>query len=292
MTVKALLTGLLLLCAAGTANAASPLDRYLAARDRAIEALNREPVGSDSVSVQEKRALSDLEAMLKAMIGPVTMKGLPPEGRINLETLLKEMGFGRLDGLTYGVPDAESVVVTTDGLLGAWLKGHKDWAPEARMPQDVKGALRREEFYTQAISTDAAIAQFAEIPVVAPKAGFVFAMLALPRQDIGPWMPDRIILSVVQGGRVFIISQPTAVTITPISVCSDIWQDYQKKAKAALDAYRPTESKKDKALFAKYTRLEADGDAEHRRCFAAHLKEQSYFPALVRQTQSLMDRLP
>lgn len=245
------------------------------------------------MSKAEDRARSDLETMLKAMIGPVTVKGLPPAGRINLETLFKEMGFGRLDGLVFGAPDAAFAVVTTDGLLEAWLKGHKNWWPGQRnVPQDIKGALRSEVFYTQAISTDAAIARFAEIPVEAPKASVVFAMLALARQDIGPWMPDHIIVSVVQGGRVFVVSQPSVVTIAPIPVCSDVWQRYDTERQRALDAYRPTESKKDKALFAQAAKLEADGDAEHRRCFASHVKEQSYFPAVLRQAQSLVDRLP
>lgn len=296
--VKAFLAGLLL-WTAGTANAASPLDQYLITRDRYIADLNRDVTAGniDTVSKQDDHARGALEAMLKAMIGPVTVKGFPAEGRINLQTLVKELGFGMLDGLAHGSPDNERVVVvTTGGLLRAWLKTHKNWWPGRRtMPQDIKGALRWEEFYTQAVISGSAIARFAEIPVAAPaKAGAVFAMLAIARQDIGPTMPDRIILSVVRGDRVFVVVEPSTVAIEPIPACSALWQRYDQARQRAFNVFqasRESEATRD-ALFAKATKLEADGDVAHRRCFAEHVKEQSYFPAVIRQTQALVDSLP
>ncbi len=282
---------------AGTAKAAPPLERYLAVRDRHIDAIDRAATaqGPGSVSEAEERARRDLETMLKDLVGSVAVAGLPAEGRSNLETLVKELGFGKLDGLVHGQPDTgRSAVVTTKGLLKAWLKGHRNWWPgHDNVPQDIAGALRSEAFYTQAVGTGAAFATFAEIPVAAPrKAGFLSVLLAVTRQDIGPWMPNEIILSAVRGDRVYIVREPAAATVAPIPACTALWERYDRERRRALDAYRPTETKRDRALFARATRLEAEGDVAHRRCFARHVGEQDYFPALVRQAQALADGLP
>ncbi|PWC34097.1 hypothetical protein [Azospirillum sp. TSO35-2] len=285
----------LLLPNTGNARATSPLDRYLAARDRSIATLNRDTT-SDTLSQEEDRARGRLEAMLKAMIGPLSIPGVPGEGRINLQTLLKEQGFGMLDGLAFGMPgDRRMVVATTDGLLAAWLKGHKAWWPgRSNVPQDVKAALRSEDFYTQAISPDSAIALFADLPVTAPGAGHAVALLALARQDIGPWMPDRIILARVHDGRVFIAVESAAVPVAAIPACTAVWRRYETRTQAASATFQASKAdeKTRDALFAKVTRLEEEGDRAHRRCFAERLAEQGYFPALVRQAQALQDSLP
>ncbi len=39
-------------------------------------------------------------------------------------------------------------------------------------------------------------------------------------------------------------------------------------------------------------RLEEKGDAAFHRCFAQRAKDQSFFPALTRQAQALVDRQP
>ena len=68
-------------------------------------------------------------------------------------------GSGHLDGLAYGSPgNQRMVMVTTDGLLKSWLTLHKTWwgKDEEKMPQTPAAALKTEGFYTQAIGFDAA----------------------------------------------------------------------------------------------------------------------------------------
>ena len=247
---KALLAGLLL-WTGETAIAASPLERYLAARERYVADIERDAPALDpqGLTEREELALSDLETQLKAIIGPLSIKGVSPEGKINLDTLLKELGYGKLDGLVHASPDkGTSAVATTVALLKGWLKAHENWWPgERNVPQDIEGALTSEEFYTQAVGTGAAFAKFADIPVT-PSAGtsFATAMLVLQRQDVGPWMPNEILVSAVHGDRVFVLSQPVSVTIEPIPACAAVQRRFQKKA-----------------------------DVAFRRCFGERIKEQS-----------------
>lgn len=299
---KALFAGLLLWsCGAGSAMAASPperspLDRYLAARDRHVADIERAAPTLDpkSLSGREERALADLEKQLKAIIGPVSITGLAPEGKINLETLLREQGFGKLDGVVFTAPDASTTVVaTTTGLLKSWLKAHENWWPDSpRMPQDIKRALATSAFYTQAISTDASVAIYADIPVAAPAdAAPATALLVIRRQDVVPVMPNEILVSAVRGTRVFIASQPVAATISPIPACAAVLQRFQKKADAAFAAYRASKQQ-DEKRFEEYVKLGDDGDAAFRRCFAERFKDESAFASVTRQAQSLFDRLP
>ncbi|CAO3427278.1 hypothetical protein [Azospirillum endophyticum] len=288
----------LLLWTVGTAQAAAPLDGYLAARDRYIAALNREGEagGADSASRKEEDARRELEGMLKVMVGPVTVRGFSADGRINLQTLLKELGFGMLDGIAYGEADNQRVVVvTTEGLLRSWLKQHRDWWPGlGRMPQDPRSALGEEDFYTQAISTEAAVARFADLPVKAPGAGFAVAMLATARQDIGLGVPDRIVLSVLQGGRVFVAVEPVAAPIAPIPTCDAVWKQHEEAARRAwkvFSALKQDETTRE-TLFKKAAGLEAKGDRAYRRCFAQRFVKESGFQAVVQQAQALIDRLP
>ncbi|WP_207456769.1 hypothetical protein [Azospirillum sp. SYSU D00513] len=292
--LKALVPGLLaaFLGAAG-AQAATPLEGYLAARDRHVEAINQgaEANGLESVAAQEERALAELEGRLRAMIGPLRLDGFPAEGRINLETLLKELGYGRLDGLFHdSARTGAAVVATTEELLKAWLKEHQDWWPDAaNPPQDIPAALRSEAFYSQAISTGAQIAAFGEIPVTLP-GGSAFAMLAMARQDIGPVLPDLLVLALVKDGRVFVASLPAEAAIEPIPACQEVWRRAEVKAEGFHEAYRASKQR-DEALLDKAFKAEEDGDAAFRRCFADRVEAQPAYPDLLRRAQAMVDGL-
>ena len=160
------------------------------------------------------------------------------------------------------------------------------------MPQDIDRALKSEAFYTQALSTDAAIDKYAEIPVTAPaKARFAFAMLVARSQDIGPSTPNELIISVVAGTRVFVISAATEAAINPIPVCDDAWQDSERKAEA-IDLAPAVSEHQDQSRSEKLLHARDEGAHAFARCFAERARTESFFPALVEQTKGLVQRLP
>jgi hypothetical protein len=243
------------------AAAASPEDDYFAARDRYVEkfsALNTAGNLDEEVIEDHQRARDDLGRLLRPIVGPVAIKDFLPEARTNLDSLFKgDEGFGLLDGLLYSSPDDKShVTVTTSALFDHWLSEHKDWwgSKIANVPQQVTAALKSEAFYTQALMTDAAFVKFAELRVAKPAtATFAFAMLNARTQG-GPAKPDELVVSVVQGGRIFVISAPAGVKIAPIPGCR-----------------------------------EQEGDAAFHRCFAERAKSQGFYAKLKRRAQSLVD---
>ena len=117
---------LCLLVLATGAQAATPEQRYLELRDRYIAKFSKAE-GNDETSRQHEAALKELTGLLRGLVGPVAIKGLPVEGKSNVDTLYKdESGFGHLDGLGFASEgDTLQAVVTTTGLLKHWLAEHR-----------------------------------------------------------------------------------------------------------------------------------------------------------------------
>ena len=66
-------------------------------------------------------------------------------------------------------------------------------------------ALRDESFYTQAISTDAAVVKFNELPIAKPaSATSAFAMLAGRTQDSTPNAADEVFVAALANGKVYV----------------------------------------------------------------------------------------
>jgi hypothetical protein len=292
-----------LLVAPVSAQAASPLETYLAARDGHIakfSAIEESGKFSDRAQRDLKRALGDLEKQLRAIIGPVAVKGFAPAGKINFDTLVRsDVGFGGLDALVYtsqgGPKDKKShAYVTTVALLDQWLKERRDsWVTAGSgVPRDAGEALAMSTFYTLAISADAAVAKYAELPVTKPaKTRMAIAMLAVRSQDDAPIAPNELIVSALHEGRVFVVTTPVTTRIDPIPACQDIWAKAEEKAEAALATYRESDLK-DQNAFDMATRFREEGGAAFYRCYGERASGQPFFGALVRQAQGLLERLP
>jgi hypothetical protein len=191
------------------------------------------------------------------------------------------MSFGLLDGLVYAAPDDKArIVVTTRELLDHWLAGHRHWWSDKNdMPPGVEPALKSEAFYTQALYTDAYFYEFVDLPITRPSdATFAFATLVGRAQDVGLQTPNEIVVSLLRGGRAYVIVAPAAVKAETTPQCAQGW----KKAEAQAE----------KAEGDKGEQLREAGYQAYRRCFAAQAPRQGYFPALKRQAQALIDALP
>jgi hypothetical protein len=288
---------ILLAFTSATAEAASLEDSYLAARNRYItkfKKLEQSGQDGDALSKQEEQALSDLGQQLQRIIGQVAIKGFSSQGKINIDTLSSgDVGFGQLDGLAYSSQAGkEQLVVTTETLLRDWLRAHKNWwEKQKNAPQKVEDALRSEPFYTQAISSDAAVFKYAEVPVNKPaSAQFVVAILDARSQDMGPRTPDELIVSLVQGGKVFIATEPVKTKIDPIPACDAIAKEAQSKSDKAQADYAASGLKNEK-LFDESTHLREQGDRDFRKCFGEHARHEGFFAALTEQAQALVERL-
>jgi hypothetical protein len=277
------------------AGAASLEQSYLAARDaqaRKVAAAQKK-MGADSNRVDkiQEQALAGLEKQLKQIIGmpELSVPGVKSAAKINIESLTEnEQGFEMLDGLVYASEDYKTqVVVTTEGLLKAWMR-------RARKPNDSKKshdpakdpakAIASEEFYTQAVSSDATLSKYAELPIKKPAAASAaYAMFAGWAQDVGPWEPDELVMSVIQGGKLYVVRIPASTKLGPFPACKVIWDKAESKANEAF---------KQKSKVLDGSKIQEEGAAAFRRCFAEQAPKEKGFADLVRQAQTIVDGLP
>ncbi|HMK79344.1 MAG TPA: hypothetical protein VK438_06820 [Xanthobacteraceae bacterium] len=290
--MKAILIALIVTLPIG-ARAASSEDSYITARDKYIARLKTDGEVDEKTAKQEEAARTDLAGKLRAILGRVAVEGVPAESKLNLDTLIEgELGFGLIDGLAYQAgDDAPRLIVTTPALAKRWLTAHAKWWDSNNVPQDLSAALKSEPFYTQAISPDAAVARFADVPVAKPaSASFVNAMLVARRQDIGLTAPDELLIAVMRADRLFIWSAPAQAKVVVNPACEAIWNDAVARGDKAYETYQKSDPK-DEKLFEEQTRILQEGDDAFRRCFAEHAASEPFFPALTKQAQELVDKV-
>jgi hypothetical protein len=256
--------------------AASPEADYLAARDKAIASLKADKdQTSDAAIAREQAARQALAVKLRALLGPVSVKGFEGAGETNPDTLLEgDEGFGALDGLTFLSSDNKaSLLVSTVGLTRTWLAAHRHGQ---NLPQEIGAALKSDGFYTAGMDTDAAVAIYADLPITKPpEAGQAAALLIVRRQDIIHGPPDEIIGSVVVGDKLLVAHVPLADKAPTIAACETLWNGYKRKIDAAKDS----------------SALEEKGDAAFRHCYGERFAGEKSSQAVVQQAQGLIERL-
>ncbi|OKO85819.1 hypothetical protein AC629_18190 [Bradyrhizobium sp. NAS80.1] len=257
------------------AKAASPERQYLDLRDRYIAEFPK-AAENDETTKQHDAALRKLAGVLRGLLGPVTIKGLPADGQSNVDTLFRgDIGFGHLDGLGFASEgDKTQAVVTTTGLLKHWLAEHRDDG----MPQEVGAAFRSDRFYYYAIQ-DAAFAKYAELPIAKPATASVAVAVLGVRGNGGlKAPPHEIDVVVVQGEKVYFLATTDAVKTAEIPACEKVWKQMMAKP-VNKKTPQDTMAREDQAMDA-YT-----------KCFAREAPSQSWFAAAVKKAQSQLELL-
>jgi hypothetical protein len=312
------LTAILTLAAApclaaplSSASAAPPSaeDRYIAARDAAIEKISKlyDDNKFDDAAKDEDATRADLLAQMSAIVAEPGRKGFGP-ARLNLETFYRgDEGFGTLDGLRFDselgatgekaggngadgkyVEPKAHVIVTTQSMFERWLRAHKEWWGKdvKNVPQQIGAALKDESFYTQAFSNGAAVVSFGPLPVAkTASTNFSYAMLAARTQDAIPNAADEMFVAALAHGKAYIADGLIRPKVQ-IPACIAIRRDYNKKAEKAEDDLRF--ERIDKKTYDKLGDLRQRGEDAYKRCFTQHAPQQPSFAEATRQAQALL----
>lgn len=272
------LFALLLATSAGVPSLSDLERSYLSTRDEHIRRFDAVAAGAtpdeksrglapdklDKLYEEDKGALRRLEAMLHAIIGPVNVPGVPGAGKINLQTLSKDLGFGALDGLSFEW-GGDTLIVTTRGLFDSWVAG-RSWR---QRPSDHLAVARTDELYTFASFADVACFLLGEVPVERPQGIMVAqAFLAGYSQDQGPTMPTDLLVFVDRGDRIFIVQSRIDPPLKPIAAC-----EAERKVYEGNGRY-----------------LDSDYEV-YRRCFGRATRDRLVFASLHRKAQVIVDRL-
>jgi hypothetical protein len=305
------------LCLAATisnAVAASPAktaeDRYIAARDAAIEkisAIYDAGNADDAARKAEEAARADLAAQMRAILNETARGGFGP-AKLHSDTFNQgDEGFGMLDGLRFDatlgkngekagqdgadgnyVAPKSHIIVTTQTLFERWLHGHKDWWGKdiKNVPQQIGAALKDESFYTQAVSSGSAVVNFNSLPIAKPAgATFVHGMLAGRTQSDIPDAADTVFVSAIANGKVY-VAYGSIDPKVPVPACIAIRTSFNKKAEQAEDDLRF--EKIDRKAYDKLGNLRQKGEDEYKRCFTQNAPKQRSFAEATRQAEKLL----
>jgi hypothetical protein len=249
----------------------------------------------DSISgPREALALRDLADRLRTILGPFHGEGLAGPGTSNITTVYPQMDVDNLDGMVYQSSDSLTVLVTTRTLLAAWLRSPVAPA-DSMLPRDPMTALARSEVYAVAFPEDAAVMRYADIPVDhAAESGVVAAMLVLRAQDIGPFTPNDVMVSVMRGNRLYFAEQPARVIIAPMPSCVAMWNAGKGKQDSLIEAGRSNlnDSTARDASWRMADQAEEHADSVYRQCYAEHVPTDARFAQLTQQVASIVRRLP
>jgi hypothetical protein len=285
-------------------------DRYIAARDAAIEkisAIYDTGNADDAARKAEDAASADLAAQMRAILNEPARDGFGP-AKLNIDTFSKgDEGFGTLDGLRFDarlgkngetagpngadgkyVEPKAHIIVTSQTLFERWLRAHKEWWGNnvKNVPQQIGAALKDESFYTQAASSGAAVVNFNSLPIAKPaEATFVHGMLAGRTQSDIPNAADTVFVSAIANGKVY-VAYGSIDPKVQVPACIAIRASYDKKAEQAEDDLRF--EKIDRKAYDKLGNLRQKGEDVYKRCFAQNAPKQASFAEATRQAQRLL----
>jgi hypothetical protein len=170
-------------------------------------------------------------------------------------------------------------------MFARWLGAHKDWWDKGvkNVPQQIGSALRDESFYTQAISSGAAVVNFNSLPIARPAtATFVHGMLAGRTQSEIPDAADEVFVSAIENGKVY-VAYGSIEPKVQIPACIKIRTDYNKKAGDADESVRF--DRINKKAYDKLGDLRQQGEDAYKRCFTQRAPQQ---PEATKQAQALL----
>jgi hypothetical protein len=303
------------LCLAATnATAAPPAkqaeDRYIAARDaaiRKISAIYDAGNPDDSARKAEEAATAELGSQMRAIIDEPARDGFGPAS-LNIDTFYpSDEGFGALDGLRFDavigtngdkagqhgadgkyVEPKAHIIVTTQTLFARWLRAHKAWWGKntRNVPQQMEAALKDESFYTQAISSGAAVVNFDSLPIAKPAgASFAHAMLAGRTQSELPDAANKVFVAALANGKVY-VAYGSIDPKVEVPACIAVRTSDISKAEQAQEDLRS--GKIDRKTYDRLGNLREKAEQAYQRCFTERAPKQASFAEAIRQAETLL----
>lgn len=278
-------------------------ERYFHTRDQYIVQFAKMTVSNQQnaeIGANLRKALIDLEKQLKAIIGPIHVIGFPKQGRINLETLMEELGFGMVDGLKYTNQSeaaltgtkSDTLFITTKALLNNYLQNNPQYPKDLNQLAESGKFGSSINFYSEVFDADVSVTTYFELPIKKAKGqAFARAFLGIFSQDIGPsYIPTQIFVIAARDDKIFVVSAQSKTKIDQIAQCKQQSDDLWRKADDALIAYRKS-GLKNSSLFEKSTKHEEQSFLEYQHCFGREANRQSFFAPLTFEAQSIVDSL-
>jgi hypothetical protein len=259
----------------------NPTHLYLQTRDNYLEQFAQ---AESLLAHDDSHALQVLQKQLTDLIGPVQVAGFAEQGLINLVTLNQEAGVEQLDGLQFQL-QGDTLFVTTQALLKDFLLKHKHYPSKIEQLAKTAQWPIKSNFYSAVFAWDVVVLNYMQVPVKrGNRQSFSQAFLGAYVQDVAPEIPDRLIVLSVKDHKLFMISAMITFKIPPMLAC-------KSRRDKLIRKFSNSDPHSSRAQKTATTRKPEQAWQAYQQCFAGSLRQQPFFSAVVKQAQTLIDRL-
>ncbi len=228
---------------------------------------------------QDTESLLVLEKMLREMLKNSRIDSIAKFGKINLETLTPELGFGMLDGLALN-NNSLKTFVTTKGLFLDYFKSQQINSTDkltSKQLNDIFSALfsdaRATVFYSENISSYNQSQVYGGIGTIA--------------QDIGRFPPDNIFVLVENEGFIYIIQKYLDKPINEINKCQATYDSIHIKSQKYFDDYTAS-NLTDKTAIKKKFELEETAWDKYCECYQESFRTDEQYNSLQKQIEEIV----
>lgn len=260
------------------------IEDYLATRDRYIRFFEKKDNSDlDHTYHQIEDSLKILEKKLQVILSGSRIHNLNTQGKINLQTLMNELGFGMLDGLITQ-KKSDNVFCTSQRLFSEYYRKDHLRSYEHLTPTEL------EKIFNDTFGSEAHITNITSFRIETSPDAVAYCMVATVGQDVGPIPPNAIYVFISSKDYIYMMEQPLHTKVREFDKCQMVWDSICSKSQQELENYRSSDLKGSKTL--KRTREYEDKEWDmYCNYYRNNLKNASEFASIKRQAESFVKRI-
>lgn len=232
---------------------------------------------------QENDSLLVLENMLKEILKGAKIDNISKNGKINLETLLQDMGFGGLDGIilnknNYFDKNAPQIVVTTKALFFKYFNINSiDSLTTKQLDNIFTSAMGRGEVHATTFSI---------VKKSFSKHGQTYGCIGNIGQD-ETCSPNSILVLALTENYIYIFDEYLDTSIKELNECHLISNRLDSLSDVYYQQYE-TSNKEDKSLINKAVEFQDASVQQYCECYEKNMKEKAVFEKIKKQVIKVM----
>jgi len=278
---------------------------YIQLKSKAVQELSKIGPGEISKELAEKdeKVREQLALMLSKIIPRSMVAGYVGSGKPNLETLLPELGYGKLDGMTWNkwFEGGTFLFVSTPALVRQWYSATKQDKSSilaesqfiSSIKADDKALFKKlaviDEFYSTAIESDSRWTTLGEIPTkVPPNFDFLLVTVGQSSQDIPMAQPTDVQVVAQLRGFIFIFRKSIVDLGAQINECDAIFKSQWSLSEKLDEQYRAT---RDQTVFKKMLDIQDAASLDAVSCYRQLIGKQSFVPLIQAKVERFISAL-
>jgi hypothetical protein len=232
------------------------------------------------IDKQDNDSLLVLEKMLREILKDADIDSIGKYGKINLETLTPELGFGRLDGLVLNKYSSPQIFVTSKTLFFDYFKSQHINSIQNLTSKQLS------DIFSSLISEAGATVLYSE-KMYSNKNSEVYGSIGTIDQGIGTFLPDNIFVLVVKGNYVYIIQKYLDKPINEMSKCQAIYDSMYINTQKYYDRYIAS-NLTDETAFNKKVELEETAWNKYCECYQENFKSDEQYDSVLKQIENIV----